>query len=541
MASGNSGRASSGSKGFDFASDDILCSYEDYVNQDSSNGSHSDPGMGNSSAKDFHKSRLVRPMHATPVYSQPEDSPNQDMAIIVEKSMKKHTENLMRFLEGISSRLSQVELYCYNLDKSIGEMRSELNQDNKDTEAKLKSLDKHVQEVHRSVQILRDKQELVETQKELAKLQHAQKESSSANSHSNEERPSTPVSESKNTDNASDAPNSQLALALPHQVAPPQSVPPPSQAPPQAVSQQQAYYLPTAQTPNISGTPQHPQFQYVMSSDPQGRSTQVQDISRIPPPSAQSQVNQTPTMHPFPQYQQQWSQQLTQQVAVQPPPQQQAPVPPQLRTPPTPMYSPYPPTQSANPSPPPHQETIPSNMPMQGPYSGAPPPVSSRAETVPYGYGGPGMNIQQQPMPQPVKGSFRPQPADGYTGGPQNPVPPNSGYMTYEADVGRTQYQPSQQAHFSQGIYPPSNAPHPNLQGNPPSNLMPRNSGNFQFAHTHPRSEMIDKLVSMGFRGDHVAAVIQRMEESGQPVDFNAVLDRLNMQSSVGSQRGWSG
>ena len=45
----------------------------------------------------------------------------------------------------------------------------------------------------------------------------------------------------------------------------------------------------------------------------------------------------------------------------------------------------------------------------------------------------------------------------------------------------------------------------------------------------------------MGFRGDHVASVIQRMEESGQPVDFNAVLDRLNVHSSGGSQRGWSG
>ncbi|KAF2283449.1 hypothetical protein GH714_006859 [Hevea brasiliensis] len=51
MASGSSGRASSGSKGFDFGSDDILCSYEDYGNQDSSNGSHSDPVIGTNSSK----------------------------------------------------------------------------------------------------------------------------------------------------------------------------------------------------------------------------------------------------------------------------------------------------------------------------------------------------------------------------------------------------------------------------------------------------------------------------------------------------------
>lgn len=49
MASGSSGRVNSGSKGFDFGSDDILCSYEDYPNQDSSNGSHLDPVIGSSS------------------------------------------------------------------------------------------------------------------------------------------------------------------------------------------------------------------------------------------------------------------------------------------------------------------------------------------------------------------------------------------------------------------------------------------------------------------------------------------------------------
>lgn len=81
----------------------------------------------------------------------------------------------MRFLEGISSRLSQLELYCYNLNKSIGEMRPELTSHHEEAVSKLKSLDKHLWEVHRSVQILRDKQELIKTHKELAKLQLAQK------------------------------------------------------------------------------------------------------------------------------------------------------------------------------------------------------------------------------------------------------------------------------------------------------------------------------------------------------------------------------
>ena len=70
---------------------------------------------------------------------------------------------------------------------------------------------------------------------------------------------------------------------------------------------------------------------------------------------------------------------------------------------------------------------------------------------------------------------------------------------------------------------------------------MNRTPSHLQFMRNHPYNELIEKLVSMGFRGDVVASVIQRMEESGQPVDFNAVLDRLNLHSSGGSQRGWSG
>lgn len=81
-------------------------------------------------------------------YSTPEESSfNQGVISTVENTMKKYTDNLMRFLEGISSRLSQLELYCYNLDKSIAEMRSDLVRDHGESESKLKSLDKHIQEV----------------------------------------------------------------------------------------------------------------------------------------------------------------------------------------------------------------------------------------------------------------------------------------------------------------------------------------------------------------------------------------------------------
>lgn len=87
-------------------------------------------------------------------YGQPEDSFTQDVISIFEKGMKKHTDNLMRFLEGISSRMSQLELYCYNLDKSIGELRSDLVRDHGEADSKLKSLEKHLQEVSYNYEII---------------------------------------------------------------------------------------------------------------------------------------------------------------------------------------------------------------------------------------------------------------------------------------------------------------------------------------------------------------------------------------------------
>ncbi|CAK8575584.1 unnamed protein product [Lathyrus sativus] len=177
-------------------------------------------------------------------------------------------------------------------------------------------------------------------------------------------------------------------------------------------------------------------------------------------------------------------------------------------------------------------------MPMQMPYSGVLQPGSSRADSMQYGYGGTGRTVPQQPPPQQIKSSFPSQPGDVYGAGGTHQAlpPPGNAYMMYDGgEGGRTHHPPPQPSHFAQSGYPPTSA---SLQ-NP--NLMVRNPSQSQFVRNHPYNELIEKLVNMGFRGDHVASVIQRMEESGQTIDFNSVLDRLNVHGSVGPQRGWSG
>lgn len=458
---------------------------------------------------------------------------NQELLSTVERTMKKYADNLMRFLEGISSRLSQLELYCYNLDKSIGEMRSDLGRDHGDSDAKLKSLEKHLQEVHRSVQILRDKQELAETQKELAKLQLAQKESSSS---SHEERTAVSPPESKRTEDASDSPNTQLALALPSQVAPQpphptmqqQSVAPPQ--PPPSQPQLTSYYMSSTQLPNPQ-TQSQPSY---LQADAQYRAPQ---LAPPPPQGPQpTQQPQTPQNQQFSQYQQQqWAPQVSQ--PMQPP--QAAPMQQQSQirapTPQSSVYSPYMAGQPGNPPPP---EAMSGSMPMQVPFPGLQQPGVNRAEAMQYGFGGTGRPVQSQPPPPHMKGGFPSQSGDGYPASGSHPPISSAGtYMVYDSEGGRPHHPPSQPPpHYSQGGgYPPAN---PNPPPPSSSGLMIRGPSPPQFVRNHPYNELIDKLVSMGYRGDHVVSVIQRLEDSGQPVDFNAVLDRLNGHSSGSSQRG---
>ncbi|XP_073280737.1 uncharacterized protein [Primulina huaijiensis] len=520
MASGSLGRGgNSGSKGFGFGSDDILCSYEDYgSNQDGNNGTQADSFIGANSGK--------------------------DVIFIVEMTMKKYSDDLMRFLEGISSRLSQLELHCYNLEKSIGEMHSDLVRDHDESETKLESLEKHIQEVHRSVQILRDKQELADTQKELAKLQLAQKESSVAsNTRENEGKASPPPYEAKKNENSCDVHGrQQLALVpVPHQVVPQpaQAVEHqepttgvPSSIPSQTISQAPTFSLPSQLTnqPVLSQTPQN---QYLVTQSQlqdfsrmalQPTQSQLQDFSRVVPQQAQSQLNQSSQIQSLPPYQQPWPQQQKQPVQ----PSIQPVMQPTIRSPSPPIYSSYLPNQS-NQSP---AEMIPGSIPMQVSFAVASQPGSVGPETIPYGYGAAGRPIQPHPSMQNLKVSFISQSGDGYVpSGPRPTLPPGTAYMMFDGEGGRMHNLPPQ-PHFHQGGYPPTSSS---------LNLWRVPSANMVVPRSHPHSELIEKVVSMGYRGDHVVGILQWMEENGQPIDFNSVLDRLNGHSSGGSQRTWSG
>lgn len=171
---------------------------------------------------------------------------------------------------------------------------------------------------------------------------------------------------------------------------------------------------------------------------------------------------------------------------------------------------------------------------MQVPFSNQ--LASNRNESGTFGYGVSGRtapppahqhNQPRHPQSQPPtsQGNFGPHGSEGgYANtGPHRAQSNVHGYMMYETGGA----PPPHPQHYGQGggyIQQPSTG---NVGGARPSSPhMMRN---------HPFNELMEKAVSMGYPREQVANALRRMEETGQPVDFNNLLDRLN---SV-SQRSW--
>lgn len=342
----------------------------------------------------------------------------------------------------------------------------------------------------------------------------------------NEEAVVPSSSETKRHDDKPNVASHQLALALPHQAVSQSSAslpmlqPAPVQQDRSMLNQPVTYYSQHQRLPSDQQSqPLQAELQYVPQRP------QIQDIP-VQAPQQQPQITGQ-TQQPYPQYQQQWPQQpqqFSQQLVRPQQPASQAQIRPQALPP---SYPPYPP-QPVNPVP----ESYPVSMAMQVPYSTISQPGGSRPEAVPFGYGGssstvsqpmPHHSLQRQPQPPTSQSSFGPPPIKGGYVGPAPYTPPLN-VQSYS-----TTYN-----------YPPSNVSAAQNQQLPPGNVVGVHPVP-QPMRGPPYGEMIEKAVSMGYARDHVASVIHRMGESGQPMDFNSLLDVLNGRATGTSPRAWSG
>ena len=92
--------------------------------------------------------RLVRTF--VNVYGQQQQEgyyPKEAVMAAVEECMRKQAEGLLHSLEGIGGRLSQLELYCYKLERSIGELRSDVMDYHSEATVNFRCLDKNIRQV----------------------------------------------------------------------------------------------------------------------------------------------------------------------------------------------------------------------------------------------------------------------------------------------------------------------------------------------------------------------------------------------------------
>ncbi|KAF8096749.1 hypothetical protein N665_0302s0023 [Sinapis alba] len=417
----------------------------------------------------------------------------------IDRVMKKHADNLLHVMEGVSARLTQLETRTRSLENLVDDVKVSVGNSHGNTDGKMRQLENIMLEVQSGVQLLKDKQEILEAQFQLSKI-HVSK-----------------VNQHSETHAAHVEPTAQPPAALPQ--------PPASAAAPPSLTQQS---LPPQQF--IQQLPSQ-QSLPVPSSQPSQLPSQFppQQESYFSPPGGQSQpppVNNPPYQQPPPPPPQTQS---LHQPPYQPPPQQpQYPQqsPPQLQQPSSgynPEEPPYP--MQSYPSNPPRQPPPPAPAPSQQYYNNPPTPPSM--------YDGPGGRSNSD-----FPSGYSPEPYP-YT------TPPSSQF-------GNTQsLKPSHQSGGGGGGsgYPQIPMARPLPQALPMATAISSSgsggSGSPRAGSNVPVDDVIDKVSSMGFPRDQVRGTVRLLTENGQAVDLNTVLDKLMnggvMQQQQQPPRGWFG
>lgn len=452
----------------------------------------------------------------------------------IDKTMKKHTDNLLYVLDGVSARLTQLETRTRNLENSVDDLKISVGNNHGSTDGKMRQLENILREVQSGVQVLKDKQEIVEAQLHLAKLQLSN------------------VDQHTETQNTVHVDPVQPAASAPQQSQPqlpvPASIPPPhpsfsSPNTPQQLQQQ----LP----PPVNIPPPHPSYSSP-NAPPQPAPQQ-----NLPPPVQhpnqfpQNQITSVPQRDPY----------LPTPGQTQEPPSQQYPSQQQLppsAIPPPQQYQPPPQPQFSQPPPQQHPSLAPVNpsqlQPSLSHHSEEPPYVPSQSYPP---------NLRQPPS-QPPSG---PPPSQQFYGAPPPHVyepPPSSrpisgfssGYCPPSGLSEQFSYggSPSQYGNTS-GIKPHSptaaqggGSGYPQM---PTARVLPRvlpaasavgaGSGSSGTGNRVPIDDVIDKVTTMGFPRDHVRATVRKLTENGQSVDLNVVLDKLMNEGEGQIPRGWFG
>ncbi|KAL5572768.1 hypothetical protein UlMin_022365 [Ulmus minor] len=434
----------------------------------------------------------------------------------IDRTMKKHADNLLHVLDGVSARLTQLESRTRHLENSVDDLKISVGNNHGTTDGKMRQLENILREVQTGVQVLKDKQEIVEAQLQLAKLQVSKADQQP------ETQSTVPVDSVQHAHAASAPQQSQQQLPAPinlpqshpsftppnapPQPIPPQSLPPQVQLPhqypqnqPHPIPQRESYFPTPGQTQEV----QTQQYQIPTSQQ------------QLPPPTVPQHQFQPTSQPQFPQPPPQLPQQHPSLAPVNP-----SQLPPSLAH------------HSEEPSYVPPQ-TYPPNLrqPPSQPPSGPPPPQQF--------YGGPPPSHYETPSGRP---------SSGFPSGPSGYGPQSGLNEPYHYGGSPSQYGNKPQQLSSPTSAPGGGSGYPQLptarvlpQALPAASAVGGGSASSGTGNRVPVDDVIDKVTSMGFPRDHVRATVRRLTENGQAVDLNIVLDKLMNEGEVQPARGWFG
>ncbi|XP_051141071.1 uncharacterized protein LOC127258315 isoform X2 [Andrographis paniculata] len=375
------------------------------------------------------------------------ENPKLDISLAseIDQIMKKHVDNLVHALDGVSTRLSQLETRSCNVESSVDDLKVSVGSNRGDTDGKIRFLENMLREVQSDVLFIKDKQEILEARLQITKLGAPRVE---------QESESKKIAASHSTKTGTTFSN----------VSPPQPTPisynlpqPPTPQNPQPRLPNQLPQQPDSYNPSPNQTPETPIPSYQM-----------------PPPHPQYQSHPSPiSFNP-----------TLPQPKLSHPPEETSHILSQTYTP-SPHLLPPQPQQYYRPN---HNMHEPPGLA----YSASFGPSSGHGEPYPYS-NTPGQHSKPQQQ---------------------------SGGTDYHQRLPTAQILP---------------------QALPTASPVSASAGSGGSGNRNPVDDIVDRVTNMGFRRDQVRATVQKLTESGQAADLNAVLDKLMTNGDGEARRGWFG
>ncbi|GLU12670.1 hypothetical protein SLE2022_293320 [Rubroshorea leprosula] len=412
----------------------------------------------------------------------------------IDGKIKEHMDTLLHAVGGLNARVTQMETRTRQLENAVDELKDSVEFNHGRTEGKLRDLHNILEEVQGGICDLRDKQEIAEAQRQLAKLKASQVEQQSGKQNS-----------SIQTDSGDKVPPS-----VPQQTHQPFPIP---------VNPQQPSPLPSGTLPNLyQNLPSAPAAAPLLPNQlPRSKLPSLPHPESNHPPSTL-----TPEMT-FPRYQIPSTQQM------QPPFPDLHQSPSQL----SPSFSSHLPqpcrltsmvNSQLNP-PLGHQPEAICFLPSQSFYKSSQQP--GRSPLAHHFYAAPGHHIQDQPSGGPYSEII-----DEYSRPPGHSIANNLG------PIGASPSTYSDSA-TKPSLLPPSSSSGigNNYSQLPTAKILPLAlptavpvdavSSTGDSGNRVPIDDVVDRVVAMGFRRDLVRATVRKLTANGQSVDFNLVLDKL--------------